>query len=239
MTSNYDKSLDEIIRVKGIKNPTSMKSKHRNPNFQKKIAKKSFWKKGFYARNLDVEQKCRIKLSGLADTVTWTDLQELFSPFSQGSRINVKMHYNNTGKFLGSAEIEMPNQTLAEKAVQEYNNVDLDDLTMSAVLEIDGNPLVADSIDPKNKNKTALELNAELDQWMKAKGQSNSQGQGDDDEDKIPRKTRNNSVPKFYRQNQYAEREMASIDDLDAEIEEYMEKNGKLDDDDDGESDSD
>ena len=95
------------------------------------------------------------------------------------------------------------------------------------------------TFNPKNKSKTALELNAELDQWMKAKGQSNSQGPRDDDEDKIPRKTRNNSVPKFYRQNQYAEREMASIDDLDAEIEEYMEKNGKLDDDDDGESDSD
>ena len=30
--------------------------------------------------------------------------------------------------------------------------------------------------------------------------------------------------------NMYLAREMASIDELDAEIEEYMEKNGKLDD---------
>jgi len=230
MSSNYDKSLDEIVRAKGIKNPTSMKSKHRNPYFQKNITKKGFWKKVIQGdRNFDVEQKCLIKLSGLAATVSWADLQELFSPFSPtGSRIDVKMHYDSSGKYLGSAEIAMPNRKMAIRACQEYNNVDLDDFTMSAVVvgHEDGNRLVVDDVAPKNKNKTAQELNEELDQYFRQK--SNSQGPVVDDE--IPRITRNNPVPKFYRRNEHVAREMASIDELDAEIEEYMEKNGKLDD---------
>ena len=42
--------------------------------------------------------------SGLANSVNWNDLQELFNPFGQGMKPDVKMHYSTSGTFMGSAE---------------------------------------------------------------------------------------------------------------------------------------
>ena len=42
--------------------------------------------------------------SGLANSVNWNDLQELFNPFGQGMKPDVKMHYSTSGIFMGSAE---------------------------------------------------------------------------------------------------------------------------------------
>ena len=42
--------------------------------------------------------------SGLANSVNWNDLQELFNPFGQGMKPDVKMHYSTSGLFMGSAE---------------------------------------------------------------------------------------------------------------------------------------
>jgi hypothetical protein len=42
--------------------------------------------------------------SGLANSVNWHDLEELFNPFGQGMKADVKMHYSTSGVFMGSAE---------------------------------------------------------------------------------------------------------------------------------------
>ena len=73
--------------------------------------------------------------SGLANSVNWTDLEELFNPFGQGMKLDVKMHYSTSGLFMGSAEVILPNRKLALRAAEAYNNVHLDNSTMTVVVE--------------------------------------------------------------------------------------------------------
>ena len=75
--------------------------------------------------------KFSVALSGLAPSVTKEDLEELFSPIVSGKRpFWVKMHYNESRRPMGSAEITFPSFQAAKKAVATYDKVPLDNYPM-------------------------------------------------------------------------------------------------------------
>merc|ERR1711976_885510 len=73
-----------------------------------------------------------ILLSGLAPTVTFDDLIELFSMFKD--KPLVKMHYNHKGVMIGTAEITFNDKISAQKVIQTYDGVPLDKYKMSLTL---------------------------------------------------------------------------------------------------------
>ena len=72
-------------------------------------------------------------LSGLAPTVTFEDLVELFSKDFQEKPL-IKMHYNHNGNMIGTAEIIFKQERCARHAIELYDNVPLDNYTMSLTM---------------------------------------------------------------------------------------------------------
>jgi len=219
MASKFDKSLEEIIREKGIQNPTIKKKKTQTqtPKFLKTISKKSYWQKiaNEDGKTFEAPEKCSVKITGLANSVNWNDLQELFNPFGQGMKPDVKMHYSTSGIFMGSAEVILPNRKLALRAAEAYNNVQMDNSTMTVVVEGNDpeNEMVSYIPEPAKKSKepTVEELDAEMDKYHQNKGgQISSRSE--------------RKLPYFYQNNEVGEKEMPRVEDLDAEMEEYMGK---------------
>ena len=69
MASKFDKSLEEIIREKGIQNPTIKKKKNQTqtPEFLKTISKKSYWQKiaNEDGKTFEAPAKCSVKITGM------------------------------------------------------------------------------------------------------------------------------------------------------------------------------
>ena len=69
MASKFDKSLEEIIREKGIQNPAIKKKKNQTqtPKFLKTISKKSYWQKiaNEDGKTFEAEAKCPVKITGM------------------------------------------------------------------------------------------------------------------------------------------------------------------------------
>ena len=69
MASKFDKSLEEIIREKGIQNPTIKKRKNptQAPKFLKTISKKSYWQKiaNEDGKTFEAPEKCSVKITGM------------------------------------------------------------------------------------------------------------------------------------------------------------------------------
>ena len=67
MASKFDKSLEEIIREKGIQNPTIKKKKTQTPKFLKTISKKSYWQKiaNEDGKTFEAPEKCSVKITGM------------------------------------------------------------------------------------------------------------------------------------------------------------------------------
>ena len=65
MASKFDKSLEEIIREKGIQNPTIKKTQ--TPKFLKTISKKSYWQKiaNEDGKTFEAPEKCSVKITGM------------------------------------------------------------------------------------------------------------------------------------------------------------------------------
>merc|ERR1711874_204193 len=105
-----DKSLEEIIRVKGIENPYSRKRKKQSPPNRKSPKKNPYSQKRLKTEDLRnrIGTKCSVMISGLAKGVTRGDLEELFRPFAKGGNLSVKLHFNSNGFFNGSAEVDLP-----------------------------------------------------------------------------------------------------------------------------------
>merc|ERR1711981_1550924 len=98
MATNFDKSLDEIVRVRQIKRPSA------SPHFKKQYYQQKDWRKTESGKVVGAGQwkkkktfhsplDCRldmtkfsVALSGLAPSVTKEDLEELFSPIVSGKR---------------------------------------------------------------------------------------------------------------------------------------------------------
>ena len=69
MASKFDKSLEEIIREKGIQNPAIKKKKNQTqtPKFLKTISKKSYWQKiaNEDGKTFEAPAKCSVKITGM------------------------------------------------------------------------------------------------------------------------------------------------------------------------------
>ena len=69
MASKFDKSLEEIIREKKIKNPTIKKKKNQTqtPAILKRISKKSYWQKiaNEDGKTFEAPAKCSVKITGM------------------------------------------------------------------------------------------------------------------------------------------------------------------------------
>ena len=69
MASKFDKSLEEIIREKGIQNPTIKKKKNQTqtPKFLKTISKKSYWQKiaNEDGKTFEAPAKCSVNITGM------------------------------------------------------------------------------------------------------------------------------------------------------------------------------
>ena len=67
MASKFDKSLEEIIREKGIQNPTIKKKKTQTPKFLKTISKKSYWQKiaNEDGKTFEAPAKCSVNITGM------------------------------------------------------------------------------------------------------------------------------------------------------------------------------
>lgn len=248
MASNFDKSLSEIIRAKGIQKPDFKKRKNKphfipsassvgrriswNKTYQKRISedqskstrvrKKIEWKKTSENGQRETsgdESKSFIVLTGLANSITRQDLEELFGPFvGRKTNLDIKMHYNCAGAVIGSAEVGMPTEKAAQQAAETYNGIDLDGSTMSVLVA--GQPAIwtgtgnsphkpgpSRNFAPKRK-MTAKDLDAELDEYRKSREGKNTE--------KMDTSDNNNNF----------ENEKTTVKDLDVEMFEYHTNKG-------------
>jgi len=80
-----------------------------------------------------VRHQHSLLLSGLAPTVTFEDLVELFSKDFHEKPL-IKMHYNHNRNMIGTAEIIFKQERCARHAIELYDNVPLDNYTMSLTM---------------------------------------------------------------------------------------------------------
>jgi len=139
----------------------------------------------------------KINISNLNFAVSDNDIQELFTEF--GKTKSCAVHYNSSGKSLGTAHVVFMNKQAAEKAIKQYNGVHLDGRPMKITMEggvvTGGGKMVkrlSQGQGPRGgkggrrgrgrggrggkgdrpKPKTAEELDAELDAYLNTKPQT-------------------------------------------------------------------
>lgn len=155
-TRNIDCSLDDIVRKNqnqlkmqkkfggGLKDEAKDALRNLNPrfnqrkNFKPNLPSYRIRMKGGTWGNAGrqngsggrTSHQVSLMLRGLAPSVRFPDLVELFSVFKEDEP-HIKMHYDHQGNIFGTAEILFKFEKTANEAIRQYDKVPLDGYPMS------------------------------------------------------------------------------------------------------------
>jgi len=160
-----------------------------------------------------------ITITNLANSVSDTDIAQLFSEF--GQIVKAAIHFDAQGNHLGSASVTFAHEAAARNAVQKYNGVSLDRSPMIIQLNQSGQSTSLSQRLSFTNNAGVGNFNSELSSWLGCNNERNDTNLAID----------KGTKSKYSKSQKHAKRTRDNSPDpekLDEELEQYMKKKKKM-----------